>query len=108
VEADRAGAVQVGPSGVDRRPHTGAQCRWCAHVDALEKELADTGYMIQGQKGNQVTAPPWRQYRDATMMVVKLAKELGCTPDARLRAASIPIEEEELDELEAILSQPIR
>jgi phage terminase small subunit len=42
------------------------------------------------------------------MMVVRVAKELGCTPDARLRAASIPIEEEELDELESILSQPIR
>jgi phage terminase small subunit len=64
--------------------------------------------MIEGQKGNQVTAPPWRQYRDATMMVVKLANELGCTPDARIRGASIPIEEDELDELEAILSKPIR
>jgi phage terminase small subunit len=68
-------------------------CRWCAHVDALEKELAETGYMIEGQKKNMVTAPPWRQYRDATMMVVKLAKELGCTPDAGLRASSIPMQE---------------
>jgi P27 family predicted phage terminase small subunit len=89
-------------------PTLALYCRWVSHVDALEKELAESTYLIEGQKGNQVGNPIFRQLTTATGMVVKLAKELGCTPDARIRAASIPVEEDELDELEAILTQPLR
>jgi P27 family predicted phage terminase small subunit len=83
-------------------------CRWCAHVDGLEKKLAETAYLVKGQKGMRSQIRYGVSTRQRRAMVVKLAKELGCTPDARLRASNIPIEEDELDELEAILTRPIR
>ena len=63
--------------------------RYCtAWSDWLELEgmLQKSGKLIRGQKGNLVRNPLWLMRRDAEQMVTDLARQLGLTPMARLRA----------------------
>jgi P27 family predicted phage terminase small subunit len=55
---------------------------WC-ELDAL---LDQSGKLIRGQKGNLVRNPIWLLRRDAEETVTELARQLGLSPMARLRA----------------------
>jgi P27 family predicted phage terminase small subunit len=78
-------------------------CSWWQHLVEIRAELAETGYTIEGQK-NTVTNPRWCEFRDASAMVLKLQRELGLTPEARLRQSSVPLEQEHTSDLDWILS----
>ncbi len=58
---------------------------WCE----LEGLLQRSGKLIKGQKGNFVRNPLWLMKRDAEQMVTELARQLGLTPVARLRAGVV-------------------
>jgi P27 family predicted phage terminase small subunit len=81
-------------------------CRWWEHVMILDRKLRESTHTVKGQKGNQVTNPLWREFRDATKQTVELQKQLGLTPDARLRQSSIPVSADDGDDsdLDWILS----
>ena len=55
---------------------------WCELARLLEK----SGKLIKGQKGNLVRNPLWLMKRDAEQAIADLARQLGLTPAARLRA----------------------
>lgn len=79
-------------------------CSWWQDMVTLRAQLKATGTLVKGQKGEVVKSPLWQQHRDATKMVIVLAKECGLTPDARLRQATVPLPDTEMDELEYLLS----
>jgi P27 family predicted phage terminase small subunit len=83
-------------------------CSWWQHLVQIRAELQESGFTAIGQKKNVVVAPLWREYRDCTAMVTKLAKELGLTPDARLRQSSVPIEEDDDSDLDHLFTRPVR
>jgi P27 family predicted phage terminase small subunit len=55
---------------------------WCEFARLLER----SGKLIKGQKGNLVRNPLWLMKRDAEQTIADLARQLGLTPAARLRA----------------------
>jgi P27 family predicted phage terminase small subunit len=55
---------------------------WCELARLLER----SGKLIKGQKGNLVRNPLWLMKRDAEQTLTDLARQLGLTPAARLRA----------------------
>jgi P27 family predicted phage terminase small subunit len=55
---------------------------WCE----LTELLRTSGKLLRGQKGNLVRNPLWMMKRDAEQIVTDLARQLGLTPAARLRA----------------------
>ena len=52
----------------------------------LTRLLERSGKLIKGQKGNLVRNPLWLMKRDAENAIGDLARQLGLTPTARLRA----------------------
>lgn len=63
-------------------------CRWWARFVDLDKLLEAEGSIIPGSgKGREevVKHPAWQQYREAAEKVKDFGKELGLTPNARLR-----------------------
>lgn len=80
-------------------------CSWWQHLVQVRAELAASTHTVKGQKGNDVVNSLWREYRDASKQVLELAKQLGLTPDSRLRQASVPLSEDQDDsDLDWILS----
>jgi len=85
---------------------------WCEFARLLER----SGKLIRGQKGNLVRNPVWMMKRDAEQTIADLARQLGLTPSARLRAGVVhdrpPDPEEEfrrvavMEEYRKMLSQP--
>lgn len=53
---------------------------------SLDADIAKTGRLVKGQKGNLVRNPLWLMRRDAEQTVTELARQLGLSPDSRLRA----------------------
>ncbi len=67
----------------------GVLIRYCqAWADWVEfaRLLEKSGKLIRGQKGNLVRNPVWMMKRDAEQAIAELARQLGLTPAARLRA----------------------
>jgi P27 family predicted phage terminase small subunit len=58
---------------------------WCELARLLER----SGKLIKGQKGNLVRNPLWLMKRDAEQAIAELARQLGLTPAARLRAGVV-------------------
>jgi P27 family predicted phage terminase small subunit len=80
-------------------------CTWWAYMVQLRAQLAATGTLVKGRhQGEVVKSPLWQQHRDATKMVLVLARECRLTPDARLRHATVPPDSADVDELERILT----
>ena len=67
---------------------------WCE----LEGLLQRSGKLIKGQKGNLVRNPLWLMKRDAEQTVTELARQLGLTPVARLRAGVVHKPADEVEE----------
>jgi P27 family predicted phage terminase small subunit len=73
------------------------------HWVELEGLLQKSGKLIRCQKGNLVRNPIWLLRRDADETVTELARQLGLSPTARLRAGVVhqrppdPHEEERRD-----------
>lgn len=61
---------------------------WADWVE-LEGMLQKSGKLIRGQKGNFVRNPIWLLRRDADETVTELARQLGLSPVARLRAGVV-------------------
>jgi P27 family predicted phage terminase small subunit len=67
----------------------GVLIRYCqAWSDWIEfaRLLEKSGKLIRGQKGNLVRNPVWMMKRDAEQTIADLARQLGLTPAARMRA----------------------
>jgi P27 family predicted phage terminase small subunit len=60
-------------------------CRAWAEWQELDEQLARTGKLVRGQKGNLVRNPLWLLRRDAGQDLLALAVQLGLSPMARLR-----------------------
>jgi P27 family predicted phage terminase small subunit len=85
---------------------------WCELAGLLQQ----SGKLIRGQKGNLVRNPLWLMKRDCEQTIAELARQLGLTPSARLRAGVVherpPDPEEELrsiktmEEYRKMMSQP--
>ena len=96
----------------------GLLIRYCvAWADWVELEgmLQLSGKLIKGQKGNPVRNPLWLMKRDAEQIVTDLARQLGLSPVARLRAGvrhEVPKTEPDthwptaLEEYRRMLTQP--
>lgn len=61
---------------------------WSDWVE-LEGMLQKSGILIGGQKNNLVRNPIWLLRRDADESVTELARQLGLSPTARLRAGIV-------------------
>lgn len=85
---------------VDRAVLT-TYCEWWARARQLKKMLDDESLVVSGSMGQPVANPLWAMHKDAADRVVSLAKELLCSPTARLRA-NLP-EEPDADQSEGIL-----
>lgn len=60
-------------------------CRAWSHACAAETWLRD-GLVFVDDDGNERKSPMWQVWREATVLMTALAKELLLTPNARLRA----------------------
>jgi P27 family predicted phage terminase small subunit len=58
---------------------------WADWVD-LDAQVAKTGRLVKGRDGNFVRNPLWLLRRDAERSATDLGRQLGLTPDARVRA----------------------
>jgi len=58
---------------------------WCELDDLLQR----SSKLIRGQKNNLVRNPVWLMRRDADETVTELARQLGLSPMARLRAGIV-------------------
>ena len=65
-------------------------------------ELLGSEYLVAGARGNQVKNPLAELLRQVDERVTALARELGLSPVARIRAGVQPQREEEPDELEQL------
>lgn len=72
-------------------------CEWWATERELKAKLAVEPITVAGSMGQQVANPAWAMHRDASDRVERLAKELLCTPVARLRA-TLPEEPDDQDD----------
>ena len=66
--------------------------RYCtAWADWLEldAQLAQTGRLVKGRDGNWVRNPLWLLRRDAEQTATELARQLGLTPDSRVRGGVV-------------------
>ena len=67
----------------------GLLIRYCtawADWRELDAQLAKSSRLIKGPRGTYVRNPLWLLRRDADATVTELARQLGLTPDARVRA----------------------
>lgn len=66
---------------------------WAIAADAARK-LSTAGLIVKGAKGER-KHPAWQTYREASLLVAALAKELGLSPHARgrMRAPEAPAED---------------
>jgi P27 family predicted phage terminase small subunit len=56
---------------------------------------------LTGMRDGQPTKHPcWQEWREATALTVTLGKQLGLTPDARLRAAKPEAPDDDADDLD--------
>lgn len=62
-----------------------AYCETYALWTIARKVIHDEGLVTTGQKGETVKHPAWQVYRDSATLMASLAKELGVSPNARLR-----------------------
>jgi P27 family predicted phage terminase small subunit len=83
-ELESIGIVATIDRGVLIRYCT-AWADWCELARLLER----SGKLIKGQKGNLVRNPLWLMKRDAEQAIAELARQLGLTPAARLRAGVV-------------------
>ena len=60
-------------------------CHGWAEWRELDAQLARTGRLVRGQKGNLVRNPLWLLRRDVGQELLALAVQLGVSPTARLR-----------------------
>lgn len=61
-------------------------CRWWATFVDLDKRISEEGTIVPGKRGGEdVKHPAWQQLRESSEKVRDFAKELGLTPNARLR-----------------------
>jgi P27 family predicted phage terminase small subunit len=76
----------------------------------LRKIIAEEGSIIEGKRNKEpVKSPAWTQLRETTTLLITIAKEIGLTPSSRLRMPNPLFDPDpDMDELEAILSQPTR
>jgi P27 family predicted phage terminase small subunit len=58
---------------------------WADWVD-VDRQLRETGRLIKGQRNGLVRNPLWMLRQDAESVLSDLGKQLGLTPNARLRA----------------------
>jgi len=58
---------------------------WADWVD-LDSQLSRTGRLVKGASGAWVRNPLWFLRRDAESTVTDLGRQLGLTPDSRVRA----------------------
>ena len=58
---------------------------WADWVD-LDAQLAKSGRLVKGPRGEYVRNPLWLLRRDAGDTATELSRQLGLTPDARIRA----------------------
>jgi len=61
---------------------------WADWVE-LQRLLAQSGKVLKGARGHLVRNPLWFMKNDAEQTVSDLAKQLGLTPAARLRAGVV-------------------
>lgn len=87
-------------ANVDRAVLT-TYCEWWARARELKRLLDEQSFTVIGSQGQPVANPLWGMHKDAADRVVSLAKELLCSPTARLRA-NLP-EEPDADQSEGIL-----
>ena len=83
-------------------------CTSWAEWHELEAALRKSTKLIRGQKGNLVRNPLWLLRRDADERVTDLARQLGLTPTARLRAGVVherPPDPREDDERVAVIDE---
>lgn len=69
---------------------------WSRWVD-IARRIREDGTVVAGYRGVATKHPGWQIYRDAQATVAQLAKECGCSPNARLRM-SIPEVEDDGEE----------
>lgn len=61
-------------------------CRAWAEWVELDAQLAATGKLVKGQKGNLVRNPLWLMRQDVEKTVTELSRQLGLSPAARARS----------------------
>jgi P27 family predicted phage terminase small subunit len=77
---------------------------WCEMNGLLQR----SGKLIKGQKGNLVRNPLWLMKRDCEQTIADLARQLGLTPSARLRAGVVhdrPPDPEEEERRVAVMEE---
>lgn len=52
--------------------------------------VGESAYLVEGARGNLVKTPLWQMWRDAGAQVERLAKQLGLSPEGRLRLPAAP------------------
>lgn len=76
-------------SGMLTKLDRGLLIRYCtawADWHELDAQLAKTGRLVKGRDGLLVRSPLWLMRRDAEKVVTELGRQLGLTPDARIRS----------------------
>jgi len=80
---------------------------WCM----VDVNLQKTGLLIKGRRDGLVRNPLWLLRSDAEAMLNELAKQLGLSPTARLRAGvvhDVPEAEDDSEEIVAINDYRVR
>lgn len=72
------------------RESMAAYCEAVADYRKATEDLAKTGLLVQGQKGNAVTNPLWRIKRDAARQIAEWSARFGLTPADRVRLTGEP------------------
>lgn len=80
-------------------------CQAVAAYRRATEDIAKTGLLVQGQKGNAVTNPLWRIQRDAARLILDCSARFGLTPADRVRLTGEPGAKGDAgDDLEGLLS----
>lgn len=75
-------------------------CETWALWNVAREVISREGVTVIGQKGETVKHPAWQIYRDAATLMASLAKELGVSPNARLRMKAPDVEHEDEGDLD--------
>lgn len=82
-ELDRRGILNK----VDRATLT-MWCRAWARWVELDRQLEREGATVTGYRGATVKNPAWQLWRESAALLVSLARELGTSPNGRMRMAA--------------------
>lgn len=75
-------------------------CKAWAYAQEARKRLDAEGLTVVGDRGQTSKHPCWTEWTQASNLVVAYGRQLGLTPDARLRSAKPETDDDAEDDLD--------